>query len=250
MLARVLRSHLPRTRGAGGWVAASALGLAACVLPAATKGDRVTTTSSTSSGGGGAGPSSGGGGGAGDDACPNSKQVIIDADRDATLDSLNPATPMGASMSLVVADGVGAVQRGLVHFDLSAVPSSATICLGGLQLHIESCNPATTPLKVHALTSPWLESSATWLQGEPGVAWAGGAFGATPTASYTVLACSAPTEIGVEVTADVAAFVAGTQPNYGWLLKDAPESSGGQFVAFGSRESSTPPKLNVIYSQP
>jgi hypothetical protein len=49
------------------------------------------------------------------------------------------------------------------------------------------------------------------------------------------------------VTADVAAFVAGTAPNNGWLVKDANEGTGTEFV-FASRENGTiakRPRLTV-----
>lgn len=49
-----------------------------------------------------------------------------------------------------------------------------------------------------------------------------------------------------DVTNDVAAFVSGSNSNYGWLLKKTNEGQNGQ-VSFGTRESSSAPQLVVTY---
>jgi subtilisin family serine protease len=52
----------------------------------------------------------------------------------------------------------------------------------------------------------------------------------------------------LNVTADVAAILAGSQTHYGWALKKAAEDSAGQ-VRFGSRESGTAPRLVLAVAQ-
>jgi hypothetical protein len=52
------------------------------------------------------------------------------------------------------------------------------------------------------------------------------------------------------VTSDISAFLAGTASNNGWVVKDANESSGAEFV-FASRENGTPakhPQLVVTFT--
>lgn len=53
---------------------------------------------------------------------------------------------------------------------------------------------------------------------------------------------------GVEydVTADVAAFVTGASPNYGWILRKADEGLAG-LVSFGTRESTSVGQLIDTY---
>ncbi|MBI4951860.1 MAG: DNRLRE domain-containing protein [Myxococcales bacterium] len=248
--------------------ALAACALAACALPAASRIERTTTTSGSSSGAaGGTGGSAGaggavatGGGGAGGggeggkDPCPNSAQVIFDAVEDTTLDSGSPTAPNGSSLSLPVADAVGQIERSLVRFDLDTLPASATVCLAGLVLKVVTCPLGDVPLRVHTVTTPWTEADATWTEAGLGTPWTGGDFLPGPSASFTVLVneCAPNAEIGLVVTTDVAAMHAGAVPNHGWLLKDAVESAGGQFLSLGSREgaSSARPQLNVIYSLP
>ncbi len=49
-----------------------------------------------------------------------------------------------------------------------------------------------------------------------------------------------------DVTRDVAAFLNGTQPNYGWIIKKTDEGQNGQ-VSFGTKESTFSPQLIVTY---
>lgn len=51
-----------------------------------------------------------------------------------------------------------------------------------------------------------------------------------------------------DVTNDVASFVNGGSANYGWLFKKTAEGQNGM-VAFGTKESTTPPQLVITYEQ-
>ncbi len=68
---------------------------------------------------------------------------------------------------------------------------------------------------------------------------------ASPSATQTIT----NNQTGIveyDVTVDVASFVNGSNSNYGWLIKKTNENQNGQ-VSFGTRESSSVPRLVVTY---
>jgi len=110
---------------------------------------------------------------------------------------------------------------------------------------------------VHRLNTSWAEgngaanSGVTWNSRNGVNAWttAGGDFAPTATASTATGTVNGAT-LQWDVTWDVAAFLAGTASNNGWLVKDAHEGTGAEFV-FASRENGTPtkrPQLVVTFT--
>ncbi len=68
-------------------------------------------------------------------------------------------------------------------------------------------------------------------------------FISTPTATTTITS----NQTGVvefDVTSDVISFVAGTNQNYGWVIKKTNEGQNGR-IEFGTKESSYTPKLII-----
>ena len=77
----------------------------------------------------------------------------------------------------------------------------------------------------------------------------GGDFAATATASVPTGTTNGVT-LQWNVTADVAAFLAGTAPNDGWVVKDVNEGTGSEF-RFASRETGTVasrPQLAITFA--
>ncbi|MFQ5657792.1 MAG: DUF6531 domain-containing protein, partial [Candidatus Methylomirabilales bacterium] len=112
---------------------------------------------------------------------------------------------------------------------------------------------------VHRMNQAWSEIGATWkcsddLNTQNSAPDCAGAewemtnsslwpFVATPTA----LALHEKTQTGPvewDVTADVAAFLAGTATNYGWIVKKVEEGQSGK-VEYSSREGVAPPELLI-----
>ncbi|MFY9826793.1 MAG: DNRLRE domain-containing protein [Thermoanaerobaculia bacterium] len=156
--------------------------------------------------------------------------------------------------------------RALAQFDAPSLASTlngATVVSASLELNVEkngrNWGKTGRTVDAHRLTAAWTETGATWdcandsntTNGNPDCAaqWAGGSFAATPTAS--VLHTRDLTGwVRYDVTADVAAFAAGTA-SFGWLLKKTDETKSG-LVEYDSREG-TPgagPRLVVVFTTP
>jgi RHS repeat-associated protein len=144
----------------------------------------------------------------------------------------------------------GGKSGALVRFDqgeIAAATGDGRLVSATLWLHVESrpdlWGPDGGTVDVHRMTADWSELSATWRCGnDASVArpradcapqWAGGDFADEATDSL-------PHANGLtgwatfDVSADVAAFLAGTA-NHGWLVKAHDDDRGGR-VDYSSRE--------------
>jgi Chitobiase/beta-hexosaminidase C-terminal domain len=115
--------------------------------------------------------------------------------------------------------------RTLWQFDLSSIPSTATIVSavikGTPETVTDSSGTNTINVSAYRMTSPWTQSTATWNNSGGNSA----NYASTPTATnnmYEFGTDNSPaaylTCCSLDVTADVQAIVNGTHPNYGWVL--------------------------------
>jgi hypothetical protein len=132
--------------------------------------------------------------------------------------------------------------RTLVKFDVSGIPTSATVTAATLTV----CPTATFPTEVGRVESlfrvvgAWSENAVTW-NNQPSVS-------GTLTASHAVLA--GLTCQNYSVAADVQLWVGGT-PNHGWQLTNNTPSITAVEVTYGAREHSDPdvrPRLTVSFA--
>ena len=177
--------------------------------------------------------------------------------QDTYLNSLLGLLNYGASSSLIVdssGSGLGN-SRALLQFDLSSIPSGATILDATLQLHVTDHQGGALPVEVHRITEPWVEGGflgllgvANWSQRLDGTNWttAGGSYDSTVVATLNV--SSATNDLNWNLTALVQGWVAGSNANYGILLGSP--SGGSKIITFDSREGTTPPQLVVTYAVP
>jgi hypothetical protein len=167
----------------------------------------------------------------------------------------------------------GRLRRGLVKFDLSAVPAGSTVTSVSLTINASKGNPPTATT-LHRVTTSWgegashaggnegggttpLPNDATWTSRFFGTAqsWTnpGGDFVASASASAGVgLALGSVTWASPTMLGDVQGWVAAPASNNGWLLR-GDEVTTGSTVKYDSRESTTPglrPALTVIYTAP
>lgn len=155
--------------------------------------------------------------------------------------------------------------RPILIFDLSSIPSGATITSATLSLYWYYPAGATrtnsTVVGVYRPRYSWNPSYVCWTNRASGTAWtnaggdwydsAGVSQGSTPFDSVTFAAATVPDNAfhDFDVTALVQAYVNGTYSNYGFLLKASAENSN--YIAFYSKEYSSAsmrPKLTVTYT--
>ena len=163
-------------------------------------------------------------------------------------------------------------RRVLVQFDQEAIQNAvgdATLLAAELELSITSngnkWGRRGRSVAVHRMTQSWTEAGATWncandvntSNNRPdcdGSGWRmsprrwGGRPWARRRTATTRIRSRQTGAIKFDVTRDVTAFLAGENPNHGWLIKTLSERHRGR-VEFGSRESQAPPRLLLTVEQ-
>jgi len=185
--------------------------------------------------------------------CIENELSIQPSSADSRVKESSPTSTSGSDTYFEVNANIpGHIDRGMVKFDLSSIPSGSTITSAELSLYLgyTDAGAGTTRIhNVHRITEDWTEEGASWNNRGPGN-WssAGGSFNTTPTASQTV---NTTYEFKTwAVITDVQAFVTGSSANYGWMIKDDEVSSTSDKWQYRTREYSTVtkrPKLVVTY---
>ncbi len=164
--------------------------------------------------------------------------------------------------------GGGVVQRGLVAFDIGAIPAGATIDSVTLTLYVNSEGylGAAETITLNRLTTDWGEGTtgsggptsgggsgvapavgdATWTSAFHGIAnWtaAGGDFATQVSASTTVDDLGPFSWTGAGLVADVQSWLDGGG-DFGWILRGN-EASNGSSKRFSSRENTDGGGANV-----
>lgn len=154
---------------------------------------------------------------------------------DTTVRQGSPATAGGALTSLTVSSAAAANQRAYARFDLAqchpAIPASATVRVATMRLFSTALPAACRTIDVFRVTATWAEATVTWNTQPFGTTINNPASGSR-TDSFNVgtpAGCENLTNnayvTGADVTTDVAAFVAGSVTNFGWMLRDDTEGS-------------------------
>jgi hypothetical protein len=140
----------------------------------------------------------------------------------------------------------GLIRRGVIRFDLSAIPAGSTITSVQLLLNMARTQAGPTPVTLHRVLAAWGEGTsdagaqegsgatstagdATWIHAVfPGKSWAtaGGDFAATASATTQVADVGGYTWGSTpELVADAQAWLDGSAPNHGWLVEGAEASA-------------------------
>jgi hypothetical protein len=173
---------------------------------------------------------------------------------DTFLDNYLRTTVRGA-MNPLYLDATN--YRSLLRFAIfqsegGPVPNGATIQSAKLELYKQYYDDT---LRLNALLKPWVESQATWLLSQTGVAWSvGGAAGSGTDYSATIDAQVAagfnPGWVVFDVTPRVQQWSNSSGANFGWRMVQT--SPGGNSKTFNSSEYATDttlrPKLTIVYN--
>jgi len=199
--------------------------------------------------------------------------ATVNASKDTTLYE-DPAGGLGGGkgvnlfLGLLGPLGSGALRRAAIAFDLSPIPSTATITSVALNLTQVKGNGGPQPINLHRLTKNWGEGNSTGgpqgsLAATNDATWTfnffntsswttpGGDF--SPTISGTQSAdFSGPVTFAStpQMVADVQGWLNNPASNFGWILIGN-ESAQQTAKEFSSRDNfSGQPTLTVTYSVP
>jgi hypothetical protein len=209
----------------------------------------------------------------------------LPAAADATLRSENENRDGHQPWLIAGNNARGALRRGLIRFDVRAIPSVATVTRVTLTLNVAKYKGAPV-FALHRLTRSWTEGpdnepaptdtdgrqpnkmlgimpvagAPTWKHSNyPNTAWTtlGGDFVSTASGKFPPVSARGSLTVDSDATGngdletDVGAWVKGSANNYGWLLKLHDETPASTAANFSSREVTTKaPQLTVTYSLP
>jgi hypothetical protein len=199
--------------------------------------------------------------------------VILSPQKDNTLyEDPEGQLSNGAGIYLFAGKtAVPSLRRGLIAFDLSSIPSNATITGATLSMFLSMSHGGSEAVSLSKVLRDWGEGASDagdpggfGAQAEPGDAtwihtfydtsfWTtpGGDF--SPTLSATTLVDTVNTTYtwsGSGLIADVQAWVSNPAGNFGWVIRGN-EVTSGRTQRFNSRQnSSNPPQLTVTYQVP
>ena len=150
----------------------------------------------------------------------NNDTYTLYPSKDTHIRHIYPNTNYGSSEELVTRNeygGGGSPGYGvdtLIEFDLSEIPSGATIVNANLYLYFSRWTenfPGGRLLTMHQITENWDEFTVTW-NTKP-------SYNGDISASANVPS-STQMWMELDVTSDVQNFVDGTETNYGWTIMD------------------------------
>lgn len=160
---------------------------------------------------------------------------------DTDIRSGSPNTSYGSSTSIVVDQSTGGgVAQGLIKFDLSGLPSGASVISANLEVF--QFDPSSSGANVYGyrMFQTWSESS-TWNSLGGGVSTNGSEAASTP--SFSVPSPNINGLKSIDVTDDVVAWVTGSA-NQGWVLIST--STNGWDMR-SSESTQNPPKLKINF---
>ncbi|TDR19444.1 DNRLRE domain-containing protein [Marinicella litoralis] len=201
--------------------------------------------------------------------------INIPASKDNTLiETTADALSNGAGVYFFVgrtAQQENSIRRGLLKFDLSAIPSGSTINDATLEITSTMSIAGEQNLTLHSLSQDWGESTsnsnasgggigapaepgdATWTDAyHENIAWLslGGHYNATASATTAANGTGLVTFNAPGLTSDVQNWFNNPANNFGWIVIGN-EASGTTAFRFNSRENaSTPPNLVVNFTPP
>jgi hypothetical protein len=157
--------------------------------------------------------------------------LVLEPTDDTTILENYPDDTDGASESVTLRSLSAWEWDGLLKFDLSSLPSNATVQYASLQMYYYKNwdgNPSGHQVDLFRITSNWNEETVTWGTRPSFV---------TEPSSSAVMPGSIGNWVSWNVTDDVQLFHDQGTPNYGWRMKDM--SGDNTCSYFRSKDYST-----------
>ena len=184
--------------------------------------------------------------------------ISLSPAKDNTIYQSNTSNSNGAGNILIAGNnGNGFINRALLSFNTSAIPTNAIILNSSLNINCTGGSGAAGAQNqsIYKLLQDWGEGTsnagsgagagaaatpgdATWLKSFfPTSNWsvAGGSYNAVASATTSVNAAGLYTWTNTNLNADVQSWVNNPSTNYGWILR-GPESGPFQAKKYSSRE--------------
>lgn len=199
--------------------------------------------------------------------------LVASISADSMIYSASPTTNYGTDVNYQLGDassGSSEAWRPIFKFDLSSIPSNATVSSANLEIYEDLANysngPVSSTVSIYRILTgrDWVQNQVTWNVYSTGNNW--GTAGANNTttdrsssssANLTMDGTAANAYVswtGSQLTTDVQNIVNGTNPNYGWVMVSSNELAGTTQVAqnrFKSFDAAADrPKLTVEYTIP
>gem|GEM_PF-3121317 len=180
---------------------------------------------------------------------------------DTYLLNTSPTTNNGTAVTMWVGESNNAtnkVARSLIKFDLSSIPSNATITSATLSLWTDadfSDNDRT--IRVYRLKVPFNETQATWNEASTGVSWQGaGASGANDRESTDIgsvlIAANEAIDVEKQISltpAKIQELINGTFTNNGFIIiADTELNDRFNYKTSDASASTKRPKLVIEYT--
>jgi Ig-like domain-containing protein len=165
------------------------------------------------------------------------------------------ANPQGVATILAGTRRNGIIDRGLLRFDLSSIPTGVAIHSAMLRLTVVRVPsfPAHSNFSLYRMLRPW-GTDATWANATAGAPWStlGGQAGVDYSTISTATRFVSGGGVydfgpGSQMASEIQAWLENPGANRGWMLKSESESSLGSARHFGSSESAQPPQLVLQY---
>jgi hypothetical protein len=169
------------------------------------------------------------------------KTLVLEPTDDATISEVSPNSNAGTSDPIDIRShlsGTWLELDGLIKYNISTLPSNATIQYASLQLyyfHSADGNPGGHQVNAYRVISDWDEGTVTW-NTQPS--------NDPEPSSLAIVPSTLNTWVFWNLTGDIQLFYHGGAPNYGWRMVD---TSGSQECScYHSKEYSEYHPLLII----
>jgi hypothetical protein len=174
-------------------------------------------------------------------------QVSLAAIADTSLDPRNASTNYGND-SVCTAHGISGKHSCVIRWDLSSIPTNATI--QSAQLTLTSAGAASGGFSINMLTTAWVENEATWDRPSNTTAWDTRGGASDIAGRFCTLGAQTGANVMPVAPNVVGAWVRDPSTNKGVIV--TPRTSGARIDIRSSESSpeSQRPMLRITYTTP